>query len=383
MFSGVPDSVVAGQALTVVGELLVPVATSTSSLIAYYRLVDGDGRVYASGVSPAITRTSTSDNQQDKLSFTATLTIPELIPASERGTRYQIQWSVVAPGFSGSCAESISVLPIIADTIGAQDSVEVRGDPIVLRAVLPANGGASVKVYYQNELLWTDSASLIGDSHSGYNFETAPVGVELLPYLEPYTVLWSQGGAHTEVSRLFVVTPALLDCLKEFNTFMNRLKRECRLEELTFPTTDLLAMLKAGGDKFNATGLYTDFNFTNAQGAIRYWWVVCAQIIALRTRFLEEAEASFDFSGQSVNLTVDITGHLDSLASNLESQLESQLVPLKRQLHKRGILAGDGSGVGFVARTRGAVGISVSPVSGRTSGTYGIGGGRGVVGIRR
>lgn len=383
-FQGTVDQIVAGSSFESVGNIMVPTRIDTAMATAFYDLVDADGVVYTNGASTSITRMGTSDPNRDRIEVRAFINVPSNIPAAPRGSKFSINWLLDAPEFTSTTSELITIIPLVSDDVGAQDAIELYGGDLDLTAVLGSNAPALLSIYNDNTLIYQLPVTSTSSSHVGYNFKMSvnTIAAAMRPSLEPYMVMWSQGNVK-ESSRAFILTPSLIDALKEFNTFMNRLKRECRLEELTFRPTDMMAMMKAGGDRFNGTGLYTDFNFTNAKGAIRYWWLVCSQIVALRTRFLEEAESSFDFSGQAVTLNVDITGYLDSLASNLESQLEAQLIPLKRQFHKRGILAGDGSTVSFVARTRGAAGISASPVSGANAASLGVASGRGVVAIRR
>lgn len=383
-FEGSVDQIVAGSSLEATADFFVPADLDTTSASISYSLMDAEGAVYVSGPADTVVRTDVG-SAYDRVRVTAEFTVPSNVPAVTRGGKFKLLWALQAAGFFSSASELITIIPTIRGDIGVEDAVEIQGQNVTLRAVLPDPDDAQIDIYQANTLRYHSVPfSNVGSSYSGYDFahDVTPEAFGIVGALSPYTVVWSQG-SDKEIGRLFYVTPSIVSALKELNSFLQRLKREVRLEELTFSSTDLLNIMKAAGDKFNGMGLYTSFTFTDAQGAILYWWLMCAQVVALRTRFLEEAEASFNFSGQAVQLEVDITSYIDQLASNLENQIETGLIPFKRQLHKRGILSGPGNAVHYVARTRGASGITTSPVAGAGTGNAGVAAGKGVIAVRR
>jgi hypothetical protein len=378
---GLAGSYVVGSTHEIYGYVSIPASIDDSDATARWELIDDAGVVYTLGFASNMLREHTEDPQYDLVTCSSIITIP-IVPASDYGSKYKIRWTYQADQFIGTSSDLLTIIPAVSSDIGALDSVELYGESVTLMAVLPDSTPVSLSIFMENlPVFQVPSLSPVSSSPAGFDFklDIPTIGSDLRPSLRPYSIIWSQGSAR-EISRLFILNPSLLDCLKEMNTFFNRLKRECRLEELSVKPTDMLAMLKSGADMFNGYGLYTDFDFTNAQGAIRHWWLVCSRIATLRTMYLEEALSTFDFSGQAISLSVDITSHLESLASVLESQLESQLVPLKKQLHKRGILSGDGAAVSYVAKTRGAIGLTLSPVS-RLGST--VGNARGILFVRR
>jgi len=371
-FQDMLTEVAAGSAIESSSYFIVDNSLPTSGANAAYALLDEEGVVWASGVADSLS-VEPSSSTENKFSVSATITIPETIEVDSLKAKYQIRWLLqLSDSSQHSSIEYITILPQIAGEIGAVDTVELINRPIQLQAVLPSNDNVSLEVYSENTQVYAAATVFYqSESSEGWNFEHSIVGnSKLVARLEPYTVVWSYRIGDfglqvrdSQAGRLFVINPSMLNAVRELNTYLNRLNRRARLEELSFSTADLVLFLKGGADMFNGYDYYTDFTFTNAQKSFRHWWLVCSQIVALRTRYLEEGESSFDFSGQAVQLSVDITQYIEAQASNLENLRDQQLGPFKRQLHKRGILEGDASEVSFVARTRGVSGITTGPVS--------------------
>jgi hypothetical protein len=166
-----------------------------------------------------------------------------------------------------------------------------------------------------------------------------------------------------ETRNLYYITPSILSCVNELRTFFDRLNLEARITKY-LSDIDYLDFLKSGEDRFNLIPQHTAFSLTNAKGSIRELWLMCSKLHGLRVRYLEEGFTSFNYSGSSVTLDVDVTQYLDSTASALESRIESEGVPLKKSLAAMGILSGDGS-VSRSTRVPGAMGTTMSPVTSR------------------
>ena len=364
-FENMLTEVVAGSTINSVVYFLLPVDIDTTGATAAYALVDAESTVWTLGLAD-ILEVEPISLTENKIKASSIVCIPETIAVDLKGTKYQIRWlMLLEDGSRHSSSEFITILPKISGEAGVLDAVDLQTATVTLQAVLPTTGSANLEIFCNNTPVYSQ-ANIVStsSSHAGYDFEHNLALSTFPAQLAPYTLVWSYGTPLTrEIGRLYVITPSIMGALRDLSTYLNRLNRKARLDELTFTTPDLLTFLSAGADMFNATDHYTTFNFTNAQQAFKQYWLVCSQIIALRTRYLEEGESSFDFSGQAVTLTVDITSYIESQISSLEAWRDANLPGFKRQLHKRGILDGDASSLSYVARTRGVAGLTDNPLS--------------------
>jgi hypothetical protein len=178
--------------------------------------------------------------------------------------------------------------------------------------------------------------------------------------LEPYTlILYTDKGFITE--RIYYINASILQAISDLSNYINRLNSTMRLNGLQFDDIDYLSCLNAGKNRFNLIGLSTNFTMTNATGAIKEYWLLCAQIHALRVRYLEEGLTSFNYEGAAVKLDVDVTQYIETTVQALESRLDTEGINLKKELHKRNLKSGDGRYT-FNRLPIGAYGTTLSPV---------------------
>lgn len=220
----------------------------------------------------------------------------------------------------------------------------------------------TLEVYLDNKLVLTDNTlQTDNDGNVTYNLSTT----NLAPTLTPYVAIFrEQNGQDYFMRRIFLMTPVMLKALEELRTYLDRLNRQMRVDSLKFSDTDYIAWLQSGRDHFNAIGKQTNISMINAQGAIYSFWLKCAEIIALRVKYLEEGLTSFNYSGSAVQLDIDVTQFIDGLLSKLEGEVDQHLPPLKEQLYRNGITNSDGSQVIPAGYARGATGLTISPVTG-------------------
>jgi len=219
------------------------------------------------------------------------------------------------------------------------------------------------KIYRDNEILANESHTTRAD-----------VTVDLSnvsPSLDPLLLVFNGGDSFTDF-RLFKITPSILKAQKDLRSYIDRLNRQVRIDNLKFNDVDYLLWMQAGKDRFNAIPLATDFDMTDASGPIRDLWLVCSQYHALKVKYLEEGLESFDYSGSAVTLSVDITQYIDSICSSLESRIQDDGQRLKANIHRRGLISGSGNW-SLRRNVVGATGRSLSPVtygSGKNIGYY-------------
>lgn len=187
------------------------------------------------------------------------------------------------------------------------------------------------------------------------------IGAGRSPRLEPCSLLIGGASGYTD-HRIFHTNPSILSAARDLRTYVDRLNRRLRLDSLQFADSDYLLWLMLGRDRLNAITPVTAFTMTAATGPIRQYWLMAAQVEALRTRYLEEALTQYDYSGAGVNLTVDITQFLESQAQVLETRLE-QATQMKTIMAMRGLVSGSGRW-SLRNKNTGVIGLTLGPVTG-------------------
>lgn len=214
------------------------------------------------------------------------------------------------------------------------------------------------KIYRDNELIFEES---VQESDTSVTVNLSNIYASI----DPLLLLFNSDNSFVDF-RVFKITPSVLKAQKDLRSYIDRLNRKMRIDNLKFNDVDYLLWMQAGKDRFNSIPLATDFDMTEATGPIRDMWLVCSQYHALKVKYLEEGLESFDYSGSSVTLSVDITQYLDSIASSLETRITDEGQRLKANIHRRGLISGPGNW-GLRRHVVGASGRSISPL------TYGIG----------
>jgi hypothetical protein len=187
--------------------------------------------------------------------------------------------------------------------------------------------------------------------------------------LLPFTVVWKytvpgSSQSFTETSNLYLHNPTILTAGKDLENFVNRAYTDNGIDPSTlFTPIDVARHLRKGMDMFNSAIRPTNFNMTNAQGAVRQFWIQYATIDACRSQYLAEGMKAFDFAGQSVSLTVDRSQFWDSMANSIQSECDSFVKQLKDNLAKWGYTGGDGNIIGPLPGAVGAIGIALSPLT--------------------
>lgn len=147
-----------------------------------------------------------------------------------------------------------------------------------------------------------------------------------------------------DACKVWAITPQIMQGIVCIEEFLNKAHIEDTITELQYTKADLLGYLERGLNMFNMLPpLPTSFNGTNMQGHLFDAWIVCSCYFALGAQLQAEGMLSFDFSGQTVNLSVDRTGQLDSALGRIETEINDRVKPYKTLLVKSGSTSGDGS----------------------------------------
>lgn len=373
-FSNQLTSVVAGNSATTTAEFIVPSdLPNVSSGYINFDLLDANGVVYATGLATNYTATLIQNGSQ--ITAQCNIAVPSTIPTTVIGTQYQLRLTLTLPDEDNQqfyIFSSIAVMPIVAVDLGAQDTVELVNSNVLMFLTLnQIYTNVSASIYSNNSLIATPitagSPIATSDGYS-YSVPISTLSYQLAASLSPYNVLWQysnvSGPQYSEAASMYIVTPSIMVAIKDIVTMINKARGHFGYQPI-FNDVEVLTFLRAGMDLFNGQFNPTNFNMTNAQGPIRYLWIACASIVALRSQYMMEGETQFNYSGSSVSLDVDRSQYYEGLASSIESSIQDPMQKLKINLAKRGLLSGDGS-VSPLALNYGAIGalgITASPVS--------------------
>lgn len=291
--------------------------------------------------------------------------IPEIAPSD---------YKIVLKRWTVSTAESITIEGLATEYNGAEDVLALVTDTDIKWSLVDDFSNAKVTWSLDFLRVTNDQAHIVGDTDifpegnktvyvsKGFN----PSTEGLTPSLNSHTIIWniedSPGRVRRQTSGLYVINVNQLNALNEFKNFFDRLHEEKRLPSLEYSLADYCRWMKRGADMFNADGLFTSFTMANATGAIRHWWFICSIISALQNMYLLEGQRSFNFSGQSVSLDVDVTNYLQTVLDSLKGDWDSQKLAFKQQLKQYGLTSGDGN-MAFARFQAGTVGLSLGPAS--------------------
>lgn len=357
---------VVGSSGEIIAEFLVPTSSDTSSAAATWTFETHEGIAYATGT--VTTFTAISHPRGTRLKFVDTLNIPTNAPASLLGEDFILRWNLELGTASYNYDTTIEVHALTQARLGAESAVDIAGSVSKLYATLPIDTTAIIEVYDGNTLLYSGTQASSGENDQGHSYAHVYTFYATAS-LNPLSVIWKYehlGRTVRSAASIWAVNPSILSAADELRNWMNRLHVEARLQEVDFDIVDLLRWLQMGRDMFNAIGFATNITMTNSVSANHYFWMTCSEIRALRNQYLVEGMRSFNFSGQSVTLDVDVTQYLESVASALQSEVDQNLIPYKKQLKEYNITGGDGSAIPGVTgqrRQSGAVGISMGPAS--------------------
>lgn len=141
-----------------------------------------------------------------------------------------------------------------------------------------------------------------------------------------YLVQWDftlDGVPETEYHFLYVASYPVLSLVNELRRMIDKAQLQHKNPALVYNDVDLVAFLNLGLQRINASPPTMTQYSLNALPETMFTYVLkAAAIEALDSRFLAEAEAAFNFSGQTVTLDVDRTGFIESARAHYQEALE-------------------------------------------------------------
>lgn len=371
--NGLTKVVVGNSAATTAQFIVPPIFQNVSNGSIQYALMDASGSIYSTGVG--INYLVTPIDNGNRITSDFSINVPSDIPINEIGTNYQVRFVLSLPDENTEFTiyDTLLILPSTSTPLGAEDTVDIIGNNIPLRLVTEAatQSPPTADVYQNNERfmenLTASGPMLLSDGYE-YTLFVPTINSTLFPSLVPYNIVWKYETVpeyfETESSNLFLITPSIMQAMKDVYLTINKSRAKFGFDSV-FNEKEVMSYLRQGADYFNALYNPTIFNFTNATGPVRHYWLQCSIVVALRSQYLMEAESAFNFSGQAISLDIDRSQYYESLASTIESGLQDPIRQLKANLTKRGIIAGDGNvnPTALAINAIGTIGVSASQVS--------------------
>jgi hypothetical protein len=373
-FKRILDQIDIGEAAVGSGVFVLPAGTDFTNSVVNWSLIDNEGTVYSQGNAYDYNVIHTS--LASRLEAYGLINVPSNVAPTAQGHSYQVRWELLGIGSQPVYAlEGIKVLGETTTPQGTNEAIEMQGDPAKLMLVLPEPvEQVSLSVYYRNDRkLGPVSAPLQSQSNDGNVYGVTINTATLLPSLESYSTIWGYRNSvstgdvavQREAGRLFIVTPSLLQAIEDMRIRVMKARTTLlHMDDVLFSPYTLLSWLRRGMDYFNgAGGYFTRFTMTNATGAVREYWLAFSEAAALEAQALGEAEKAFDFQGQAISLSRDVSEAYRTAAENIYNRYGNDLRLLKQNLARQGISGGDGDVENAGRGTAAKVGVLLTPIS--------------------
>lgn len=380
-FADLVDTIEAGSAAVATATFIYPPTVIPNGGFVEWRLLNKDGEVQSLGT--AINYRINSTGTANVARATCIINVPSDLSPSNHGEKYQLQYVLYLDGKEAQVvAENVTVIGLTSTPLGTANLVEVKGNTAVLSLVTDRlYEYVNVELQANNETI--SPATRITDferTDSGYMWGASLATDQLAVSLEPYNVLWSyyngNQSAYYETASLFIVNTSIIGAINDVLARINKARTTLYgMPDMLFPHDTVMLWLRRGADYFNGYGgEFTQFTFINAKGIIREFWLQCAEMFALESQELAEAEKAFNYSGANISLDVDRTAGYSAAADKIRSRLDNELRSIKKNLIARGNDQGDGSvsPTGLNRGAIGSVGVTISPATswGRYPGTF-------------
>lgn len=268
----------------------------------------------------------------------ADVVIPESAPASHT-KKYRIEWSIRSNKGTFSNSEYFNVVAQEGFDFTEIDTVYIEGDEIQDNLIIPYNEVASdFKVTLMDSdgklISQTTQEPLFNIVDNKKVYGLTIEDSEITPAaLKPYIVGWNykvDGRSRREYHFVYVISPRVLFYIEQLRNFIDKVRFSHPNPRLRFNDVDLLGYLVQGVQIINGTKpTPTDFGLETVPKMFEWYLTNAAAYVGLSAQYLAEGQQAFDFSGQTVTLTVDRTQFIDSFLGRVQEVISTQLVEAK------------------------------------------------------
>lgn len=279
----------------------------------------------------------------DPARWYCTFVIPDSAPISDDGRKYKIVWSLVSDNGFHSSVEQFSV-QLEFEPIGEDlDVLMLEGGR--LKDSLGLSSAATelfCRVLDENGTVVIPSTAvpLSPKSANGlvyYEFDSGSDMPQLVSRdgAAPYFIEWSYTAAplpkSTEIHVLYVVSPKMYMFIDGVRKFVDVANNSDINPNLRYTDTRLAHHVLAGLQRINSEPpTLTNWSVNKVPTSFYNYVTKAAIVDALRSQYLAEGMTAFDFQGQAVQLNVDRTQYLQTMADNLDQELNDKVPRAKR-----------------------------------------------------
>lgn len=336
-------------------------------------LLDSEGQVHNEG--NAFDFKVVSNGAANIVRAQCLINVPSDLQPSGFDEKYQIRYTLYnADNVAASVmAESVTVIGLNTVPLGAQDVVEYQGTatPVIL-VTDSLYKECSVSIHRDNVQVGHEMKVTEFERVSdGYMWKAMLFTDQLPVSIEPMVIVWSyvdqNGIKYRENAKLFIVNSSITDAIADVLARINKARTTLYgTPDMLFPESTVMLWLRRAMDYFNGFGgIMTNITMTNAKGIFREYWLQIAEMFALESQELAEAEKAFNYSGADISLDVDRTQGYAAAADKIRQRIDTDLRPVKINIINKGNGNGDGSADPSQLRpgALAAVGVQLTPAS--------------------
>lgn len=373
-FKRLIDEIDVGESAVGSGTFMLKSGTNLSAARVLWSLMDSEGVVYSKGNAYDYVVTNTS--LAARLVAYALVNVPSDTPPTSAEHSFMVRWELegiaAEPIYS---FEGVRLLGATTTPQGVGDVIEMRGDPATVSITLPELfESVALEIYNRNtKIAGPTNVPLLERTNDGHYYAVTVDTSGMPASIEAYSTIWSyrngnstgEIGTNREVGRLFIVSPTMLAAVEDVRSMVMKARATLLgFPDVLFTTHTILGWLRRGRDYFNgAGGFITTFNMSAASGAIREFWLGYTEVAMLQAHALAEAEKAFDFQGQAISLSRDVTQAYQSAADTLYQRLNENVRMLKQSLARKGVQGGDGDVENIRTGQKAVVGIMLTPIT--------------------
>lgn len=291
----------------------------------------------------------------------SSIVIPSSALISDNLQKYKIIWNAVGTNETKSSIEYFEVTDV-------RDPISIENGRLLLKngkfldyiyLDSEVNSGTVKLIDVNDNILYTDTISgnankIINNKYVYENESTDLIdGLETSSGLNIFFSVWELTLDNTEVifeiHPIYIISTRMFMYIDGVRRIIDKIRNDDINPTLKYTDIDLCHYVIDGIQRINRhKPNITNFHVDNIPIVFDEFVKKAGAIEALRAQYLAEGMAAFDFSGQSVTLTVDRTQYIQYVIDQLEAQLDDPLRATKKIYIRK--------------NNAGTIGISLSPV---------------------
>ena len=296
-----------------------------------YNLFDFTGELVMSG--------SATQDAGDPARWTSNVQIPNTAPISEIGEKYSIEWAALNETQSMINKEYF-MLKDKDDPIALDDSILIlEGKPLTDFILLDTPVDSTIKLRlldYEGIEVLNDTIDKNNYDIKGrfirYKYSSTSLTNESFNGFAPFFLEWNYelGIDRVEVHPVYYINTKMYMIMDGVRKIIDKARNDDVNPNLRIEEFDLAHFVLDGLQVVNNSNpTLTNWTIKDLPDNFIEFVKKAASYEALRSHYLAEGVAAFDFQGQSVQLKVDRTRYIQTVMSSLNQELERKLQKTK------------------------------------------------------